>query len=124
MAFEADETLPWHVLAEVRLALDTAGLLYPGHGRVTIGAAVLGELLERALECDTIEAERDASHEATVDAKAKRIRAVLANSKESSRDVVGFKDQCPTCGAPTDAGTYDNPVEPLCEAIDSLLDDL
>ena len=118
------DDIPQHVLAEVRLALDTAALLYPGHGRVTIDAAVLSELLERALECDTIEAERDASHEAMADAKAKRIRAVLADSKEASKDVTGFKDQCSTCGAPTDAGTYDNPVEPLCEAIDNLLDDL
>ena len=69
-------------------------------------------------------ASSDADREALADAKAKRIRAVLAEHKERSKDVTGFKDQCPTCGAPTDAGTYDNPVEPLCEALDSLLDDL
>ena len=115
-----DEALPHYVLAEVRLAIDTAALLYPGHGRVTIDAVVLSELLERALECDGIEAERDVSHEARAETKAKRVRAALEEHKGQQSIAT-----CETCGAPTDGEChYESPLPALCEAIDNLLDDL
>lgn len=108
--------LPAHVLSEIRLALDQAALLYPGHGRVTIDAGVLRGLLEAAEG----NASDDADFEALADAKAERIRKVLGEHKDQQNVAT-----CEVCGAPTDGMShYESPVPPLCEAVDNLLDDL
>ena len=105
-----------HTLSEVRLALDKAALLYLGHGRVTIDAGVLRELLDVAEGNDS----DDADYEALADAKAERVRKVLAEHRNQQNTMT-----CEACGAPTDGMShYESPVPALCEAVDNLLDDL
>lgn len=109
--------LPFHVAAELRQALDAAAMQYGAAGRVTVDASVLRELIE-AIESG---AQSNQEFEDLADAKAKRIRKVLAEHKGK----LSPTSDCTTCGAPTDGEChYENPIPSLCEAVDNLLDDL
>lgn len=110
-------TFPFHVAAELRQALDAAAMQYGAAGRVTVDASVLRELIE------AIESAAQTNHEFEnlADAKAKRIREVLAEHEGKQSPT----PDCMTCGAPTDGEChYESPVPALCEAVDNLLDDL
>jgi len=100
--------LPFHVVAELRQALDAAATQYGAAGRVTVDASVLRELVE-ALEGMADEAH---DYDTLSDAKAERIRKVLDEhqAKYPRTDAVSESQ--------ADA------VKEVCTAVDNLLDDL